>query len=195
MIYGYCRVSSKKQLDGNGLEAQEKEIIEKYPNARIYKEQFTGKTKVRPLLQEILQLLNKCDLIVVNKLDRIARNTIEGIEIIQELFNRNISIHVLNIGLLENTNMGRFFITVMLAIAEMERQTIIERTAAGLEIAKENPNFKNGRPPKYTSSQLDWAIDMLRYKSYKQVEKNTGISKSTLIREMKKRGLKKEDLI
>lgn len=71
------------------------------------------------------------DTLVVTKLDRLARNTKEGIEIIEDLFTRSVKNHVLNVGLLENTTMGRFFLQTMLVVGEMERNLIMERTQEG----------------------------------------------------------------
>ena len=190
MVIGYVRVSSKGQIENNSFEQQEREIKNKYINAKIYKEQFTGTTTHRPVLNEVMNELSSCDTLVVSKLDRLARTTCEGIELIQELFNKGVSVHVLNIGLLENTAMGQFFITTMLAVAELERNQIIERTQSGKAIAKLNPNFREGRPNKYTKEQINLALNLLKDNSYKQVEQMTGISKSTLIRA--KRKLKEE---
>jgi DNA invertase Pin-like site-specific DNA recombinase len=185
-IYGYCRISSKTQKDGYGLEVQKKEILLKYKEAEIYEEQYSAKTNERPVFQKVLGKLVSNDTLVVSKLDRLARNTVEGIQIVQELFERNVSVHVLNVGLLENTHMGKFFLTTLLAVAEMERNTIIERTQAGKEIAKLNPDYREGRPPKYTDKQIEWAISLLEKHSYPQVSKMTGISKSTIIRAVRK---------
>ena len=186
LVYGYCRVSTKSQMDNNSLEQQEAEILSKYYNAEIFKECYTGVTSNREILNELIEELIEGDTLVVTKLDRLARNTIEGIEIIENLFNKGVSIHVLNIGLLENTNMGRFFITTLLAVAEMERNTIIERTQAGKAIAKQKPGFKEGRPKKYSKNKIQNALEMLTCKggdkSYNEVAELTGISKSTLIR-------------
>lgn len=191
MIYGYTRVSTVKQFkDGNSLEAQEKEIIERYDNALIFKEQYTGKTTDRPVFNDLLSNLNAGDILVVTKLDRLARNTVEGIQIVQDLFNKEVSVHVLNVGLLENTSMGKFFLTTLLAVAEMERNTILERTQAGKEIAKTKEGFRDGRPPKYTKTQIDMALDLLDKYSYTEVEKKTQISKATLVRAMRKRKAK-----
>ena len=185
-ILGYCRVSTKGQLENNSLEQQENEILKKYVNAEIIKEGYTGATVNRPELNKLMDQLQEGDLLVVTKLDRLARNTVEGIEIIENLFNKGVSVHVLNIGLLENTTMGRFFITTLLAVAEMERNTIIERTQAGKAIAKQREGFKEGRPRKYSDKKLKQALKMLSINggeySYNQVEDITGISKSTLIR-------------
>lgn len=78
----------------------------------------------------------------MTKLDRLARNTREGIEVIEKLFAKNVKVHVLNVGLLENTTMGRFFLTTLLAVAEMERNLIIERTQEGKVIAKQRADFR-----------------------------------------------------
>lgn len=190
-IVGYCRVSTRGQADANGLEVQKEEILKKYPTAGIFLESYTGTKVDRPIFNNILDELYSGDTLVVTKLDRLARNTVEGIKIVEELFSKNISVHVLNIGLLENTSMGKFFLTTLLAVAEMERNTIIERTQAGKEIAKTKEGFKEGRPKKFTSKQLDHALSMLSINggsySYSEVEEITNISKSTLTRECRKR--------
>lgn len=187
-IYGYCRVSTKGQeTNGNGLESQQKEILDKYNTAIIQKESYTGTTTERPVFTDLLNHLKKGDTLVVTKLDRLARNTIEGIQIIQKLFAKGVAVHVLNVGLLENTSMGKFFLTTLLAVAEMERNTIVERTQAGKAIAKTKAGFKEGRPKKYTDTQLNYALELLDNHSYTEVERMTQISKSTLIREMRKR--------
>ena len=184
--YGYCRVSTKGQLDGNGLESQEQEILNKYPNAKIVKEQYTGTKLDRPIFNELIDSLEENDTLVVTKLDRLARNTVEGIQIIERLFENGVSVHVLNVGLLENTTMGKFFLTTLLAVAEMERNIIIERTQAGKEIAKQKDGFKDGRPKKFSNKQIAHALKLLENNSYKEVEQLTGISKSTLIRAKRK---------
>ena len=186
-VYGYCRVSSKSQLDNNSLEQQEREIIEKYYNAAIYKEQYTGTKKERPVFNEVVLKVSKGDILVVTKLDRLARTVKEGIEIIEDLFKKGVAVHVLNVGLLEDTTMGRFFMTTMLAVAEMERNLLLERTHAGKEIAKTKAGFRDGRPKKYKKKVMEYALSLLKINggtmSYKEVERETGISKSTLIRE------------
>ena len=186
MIKGYCRVSTKGQLEGNGLEVQEHEILEKYSNVEIVKEAFTGTKSDRPILNNLLEELQEGDTLVVTKLDRLARNTVEGIQIIERLFAKGVAVHVLNVGLLENTTMGKFFLTTLLAVAEMERNIIIERTQAGKEIAKNSPDFKEGRPRKFRNKQIEHALELLESKTYRQVEQLTGISKSTLIRAKRK---------
>lgn len=94
-----------------------------------------------------------------------------------------VQIHILNMGLVENTLTGNLILTVMLAFAEYERGMIVERTQTGKAVARQNPNFREGRPKKYTAIQIKHAMELLDSgKSYKQVEAMTGNSKSTLIR-------------
>ena len=189
MIYGYCRVSTKGQAkDGNSLEAQEKAIIERYKDAKIHTEAYTGTTTNRPVFSKLIESMQENDMLVVAKLDRLARNTVEGIQIVQEIFKKKASVHVLNVGLLEDTPMGQFFLTTLLAVAQLERSQIIERTQTGKSVAKQNnPDFREGRPVKYNEEQLNNAMELLEQHSYNQVSNMTGISKSTLIREKKKR--------
>lgn len=194
MIYGYCRVSTKGQLEGNGLEAQRKEILEKYNNAEIIEEAFTGTKTDRPKFNALIAELKKGDTLVVTKLDRLARNTVEGIQIVEGLFDKGVAVHVLNVGLLENTTMGKFFLTTLLAVAEMERNIIIERTQDGKAIAKakaeaEGKKFKEGRPKAHSQENIDRALKLLETMSYKEVVELTKISKSTLIRAKRERGL------
>lgn len=182
MIYGYARVSTVSQELEVQLQALESEGA-----TVIYKEKFTGTKTDRPQLNELLSKLNEGDKLVVTKLDRLARNTKEGIEIIEQLFAKGVKVHVLNVGLLEDTTMGRFFLQTLLAVAEMERNLIIERTQEGKVIAKQQSGFREGRPNKYTKKQLDHAMQMLSSHSFRQVAELTGISLSTLKRESRKR--------
>lgn len=73
----------------------------------------------------------------------------------------------------------------MLAFAGFERDMIVLRTQEGKAIAKHKEGFKEGRPKKYTKAQIEHAISLLDEYSYNKVAEMTGISKSTLIREMK----------
>lgn len=183
MIYGYARVSTAAQYrDGNSLEDQVA-ALQQYGCQKIIEEAFSGKTMDRPKFQKLLENLKEGDTLVVCKLDRFARTAIEGVQTVRELFDRGIRVHILNMGLIENTLTGNLILTVMLAFAEYERGMIVERTQTGKAVAKQNPNFKDGRPPKYTPEQIQLGLMLLEQgKTYKQVKALTSISKSTLIR-------------
>lgn len=183
-IYGYARVSSKKQLHGNSIEEQTTTLTANGA-ITITTEQYTGKTTSRPKLQKLLDSLQPGDTLMVTKLDRLARNVSEGIELIRALFKKDVKVHVLNIGLLENTSMGNFFITTLLAVAELERNMIIERTQAGKEVARTKAGFREGRPP-LPREKIQLAISLLDSYTYREVEAMTGISKATLVRYRRK---------
>lgn len=100
----------------------------------------------RPIFKKLIDNLTTGDILVVSKLDRFARNTVEGIKVVEQLFSKQIAIHILNIRLLEDTPMGRFFLTTMLAVAELKRNMIVERTQTGKELARLRKDFKEGRP-------------------------------------------------
>lgn len=183
MIYGYARVSTATQgRDGNSLEDQVA-ALEKYGCQEIIEEAFSGKTMERPKFQRLLDRLQEGDTLVVCKLDRFARTAIEGVQTVRELFERGVRVHILNMGLIENTLTGNLILTVMLAFAEYERGMIVERTQTGKAVARQDPNFRDGRPKKYTPQQIQLALDLLEQgRTYRQITEMTGISKSTLIR-------------
>lgn len=186
MIYGCCRVSTKHQLeDGNSVEDQQAQILEKYPNAEIVIEAYTGGEE-RPIFSELLDKVQKGDIIVCTKLDRFCRSVRVGLSYIDTLLDKGVSIHILNMGLIEDTSMGRLIYTVLLAFAEFEKNQIVERCQAGKEIAKTKEGFKDGRPKKFSREQLNHAVELLETRSYSQVESITGISKSTLQRAKRK---------
>ncbi|HCM90596.1 MULTISPECIES: recombinase family protein [Vagococcus] len=182
-IYGYARVSTGSQDFPTQLE-----LLEKSGCEIIFKEKHTGSKINRPEFIKLKNLLKKGDTFVVTKLDRFARSTIEGLTTTKELFERGVSVHILNQGLIENTPNGRLILTQLFAFAEYERDMIIERTQEGKAFAKKNdPNFKDGRPKKFTKDQLDLAFTLLENNSVKKVSKMTGISESTLYREKRRR--------
>lgn len=187
MIYGYARVSTKLQeTDGNSLEGQEKQLREAGA-MEIYKESFTGTKADRPQLSRLLEELKQGDTLIVTKLDRVARSMTQGSELVNSLLSRGIKVNILNIGVMDNTAASKLIRNIFFSFAEFERDMIIERTQEGKEIAKTKAGFTEGRPKKYTQEQLSHAVGLLEGHSYKEVEEMTRISKSTLIREVRKR--------
>lgn len=182
MIYGYCRVSTKGQAkDGNGLEVQRKAVLEAGAE-KIFCDAFTGTKSHRPELDKLLSAIQPGDKLIVTKLDRIARSATQGTELVQSLLENGITVHILNMGVLDNTPTGKLIRMIFFAFAEFERDMIVERTQEGKAIAKQNPDFTEGRPKKFRNQQITHALGLLQSNSYKQVEQMTGISKSTLIR-------------
>ena len=188
MEYGYIRVSSKSQAENNSLSEQEQMILEKYPSAEIHREVFTAAKDFnnRVVFNELVDRLVSADVLVVCKMDRFCRNVREGLDIIEHLMDEGIKIDILNLGVIDNSPIGRLLYTVLLAFAEFERNMIVERTQAGRELARQKDGYIEGRPRKFSNTQLSLAMQLLETHSYKQVSSMTGISKSTLQREKKR---------
>ena len=145
MIYGYKRVSTKKQAkDGNSLEAQEKALIENGAT-KIYGDAFTGTKTDRPALNELLSIVQAGDTIVVTKLDRLGRSLSKTTELITELIDKGVTVNILNLGVLNNSSMSTLLRNMLLAIAQFERDMIVERTSEGKEIKRDRGELKEGR--------------------------------------------------
>lgn len=192
MIYGYARVSTVTQgKNGNSLESQRAEL-ENYNCDEVIEEVYTGTKTDRPKFSELINKLKSGDTLVVTKLDRFARTAVEGVQIVQDLLKKGVKVNILNMGLIEDSPVGKLTLTIMLAFAEFERDMIVERTQAGKAVAKQNPDFKEGRPKVYGKKQIEHALSLLESHTYKEVEQLTGISKSTLIRAKRTSNIIKE---
>lgn len=186
MIYGYARVSSKtQQKDGNSLEEQRTQLI-RLGAQEIIEECFTGTTVQRPKFNELIERLCSGDTLIVTKFDRFARTASEGAALIKVLVDKGITVNIANMGVAQNTPTGKLMIQILLAFAEYERDMIVERTQAGKAIAKQHPDFREGRPHKFSKQQIDHALSLLDTHSYKQVSEMTGISVSTLVRAVRR---------
>lgn len=182
MIYGYARVSTVKQMkNGNSLEDQVRQLQEAGAQ-EIVTDSYTGTKMERPQFTALLERLQQGDKLIVTKLDRFARTAVEGGAIVKVLHEKGVTIHILNMGVADNTPMGKLMVTMLLAFAEFERDMIVERTQSGKAIARSNGKRVDGRPKKYKPDQMRHALELLEDNSYSEVEKMTGISKSTLIR-------------
>ncbi len=109
-------------------------------------EAYTGMKMERPKFTKLIEKLQAGDTLVVCKLDRFARTASDGVNLIKELFERGVSVHVLNMGLVEDTPNGRLMLHIMAAFAEYERDMIVERLADGkAEAKRQNPGYREGR--------------------------------------------------
>jgi DNA invertase Pin-like site-specific DNA recombinase len=148
MIYGYARVSTNGQArDGFGLEVQSAQLKEAGAEC-IFCDHFTGTKSSRPELDKLLSVIKSGDTLIVAKLDRIARSASQGTALVIQLLDRGIKVHILNMGMMDNTPTGKLIRGIMFAFAEFERDMIVERTAEGKKIAKQKPNYREGRPKK-----------------------------------------------
>ncbi|HFK7268207.1 recombinase family protein [Enterobacter bugandensis] len=147
MQVGYVRVSTNDQntaLQRNALQCAGCELI--------FEDKISGKTSERPGLKKALRTLSEGDTLVVWKLDRLGRSMRHLVTLIEELRSRDVNFRSLTDSIDTSTAMGRFFFHVMGALAEMERELIVERTRAGLAAARKQGRV-GGRRPKLTEQQ------------------------------------------
>ena len=182
-IYGYARVSTQSQEDNTSLDNQIK-ILKDNGCSEVFSEVYSGATMDRPVFNELDKTLKNGNTLVITKLDRFTRSTEHGISKIRELAQRGVKINILNMGIVDlNNPIGKMMFTILSSFAEYEKDCIVERMKEGKEIAKQNPNFREGRPLIHKESKKAHALELLKGgKTYKEVERLTGISKSTLIR-------------
>ena len=161
MIYGYARVSTVRQEKrGNSLDEQTA-MLKEAGAQEIIADSYTGTKMDRPQFTALLSRLQEGDKLIVTKLDRFARTAVEGGQIVKELHEKGVTIHILNMGIADNTPMGKLMVTMLLAFAEFERDMIVERTQGGKAIARANGKRVDGRPKKFTPQQLSHAMSLL----------------------------------
>lgn len=143
--YGYIRVSTTEQArSGLGLAAQRTRITEQAlargwgPITWQVDDGWSGKSLDRPALAELLDRIGPGDRLVVAKLDRLSRSVQDFIGLLRRSRDEGWSVAVLELDLDTGTTMGRFVVTIMAAVAELERGLISDRTSAALQAAKAN---------------------------------------------------------
>lgn len=186
MIRGYVRVSTVGQADGNSIEAQTEQLRAKGAEI-IYTDVMSGAKEHRPELDRLLSEVQPGDTVICCKLDRLSRASSAGYELVQGLLERNVIVDILNIGRMDSTPTGKLILQIFLAFAQYERDCITIRMQEGKAIARQKPGYHEGRPQKYGRKRLDHAMNLLEEFSYKEVERQTGISVSTLSREARRR--------
>ena len=172
MLIGYARVSTQDQNLALQYDALMHAGCQKI---------FETKAE-RPGLSLCLEMLREGDTLVVWKLDRLGRSVKQLVNLVGELQEQGIHFKSLTDSIDTSTAAGRFFFHVMASLAEMERELMVERTRAGLEIARQS-GHKGGRKPKMTDSKIESAKKLLASGiSPKEVAKNLGVSVPTLYR-------------
>ena len=187
MKYGYARVSTRGQATrGNSLEDQRKQLQDAGCE-QIVEEQYTGTTTDRPAFDALVSQLKSGDTLIVTKLDRFARSAAAGSQLITQLTQQGIKVHILNMGEINDSPQGRLMMQILLAFAEFERDLIVERTQAGKAIARTKFGFREGRPPiSAAKKELGARLIIDEHKSYKEASEATGLSISTLTRAVRK---------
>jgi DNA invertase Pin-like site-specific DNA recombinase len=185
MKIGYARVSTDEQNLALQMDALEAEGCE-----RVYKDTASGTRANRKGLADAVTSCAAGDVLTVWKLDRLGRSLSDLVKLAETLKEREIGLKVLaGAGTaIDTTNaQGRFVFGVVAAVAEFERELIVERVTAGMKAARRRGQHL-GRPRKLPPERLDVAADLLASgKSWRQVARALSVSTSTLRDGLKRR--------
>ena len=177
VLIGYARVSTQDQ----NLDLQT-EALTKAGCKRIFNDKISGSRAERPGLTKALEMLREGDTLIVWKLDRLGRSVKNLVDLVGELHKQGIQFKSLTDAIDTGTPSGRFFFHVMGSLAEMERELTVERTRAGLEVARQLGR-KGGRKRQMTDSKIESAKKLLASGiPPRDVATNLGISVPTLYR-------------
>jgi DNA invertase Pin-like site-specific DNA recombinase len=166
MKYGYCRVStSKKDASGQFVQTtdlQRDALMDAGISAsHIYEDRISGKAKDRPGLSALLDVVQSGDEVIVWKLDRLGRSVRNLLEVAETLKERGVSIRSLTDGIDTKGPLGGFLLTILGAVAELERETISERVTAGMATAKRS-GVTLGRRMKLSPSAREDVLESAR---------------------------------
>jgi DNA invertase Pin-like site-specific DNA recombinase len=140
---GYARVSTAEQNEARQLQSFES-YTEKIK--KVFIDKLSGKDTKRPQLRAMLDYVREGDVVVVSDFSRLARSTKDMLQIVQELTNKGVGLISLKENVNTDTPQGRFMLTVFAALAELERETILQRQREGIAIAKQEGKYR-GRSP------------------------------------------------
>lgn len=177
MLIGYARVSTQDQNLDLQIEALTKAGCEK-----LFDDKISGSRAERQGLAKALEILREGDTLIVWKLDRLGRSVKNLVNLVSELHKQGVQFKSLTDAIDTGTPSGRFFFHVMASLAEMERELTIERTRAGLEVARKLGRT-GGRKRKMTDSKIESAKKLLANGVPPcDVAHNLGVSVPTLYR-------------
>ncbi len=183
---GYVRVSTAEQND-----ERQKEALEKYHIDKWFEEKVSGKDTNRQKLQDMLEYCREGDTIYVHDFSRLARSTKDLLTIVELLEKKKVHLVSNKENMDSSTATGRLMLTMIAAIAEFERQNLIERQREGIAIAKRKGKYKGGQFKQVDDSlfQRLYAEYMSRLINKRQMAEALKISRPTLNRILKEKGL------
>lgn len=188
MKIGYARISTRGQHLDLQIDALKKAGCEK-----IYKDIKSGSLSNRPALDQLLNDVNKNDVIIIWKLDRLGRSLKNLVDLINTLNEKGVGLKSINDPVDTTTAQGRLIFNIFGSLAEFERELIKERTIAGLEAAREKGKI-GGRPKGLTKKAQNVALTAeYLYKEQKltvnEILEQLGIGRATLYRYLKYRNV------
>ena len=141
MRVGYIRCSTVVQNESRQVVMLQEQNVEK-----VFMDKASGKNTDRKAFKEMMSFVREKDLVICESISRIARNTRDLLTIISDLTEKGVEFISLKENIDTTTPQGRFMLTVFAALAELERENILERQREGIEIAKAEGKYKGRKP-------------------------------------------------
>ena len=180
MKVGYVRISTKEQNT-----ARQDVLMEQLDVEKVYTDKVSGKNTDRPELHKMMDFVREGDVVIVESFSRFARNTRDLLDLTETLEGKGVTFVSKKEAIDTGTPAGKFMLTVFAALAELERETLLERQAEGIAIAKAEGRMK-GRPKKaedtFAETYLDWKSGKI---SASKAASKLGIARSTWYRKAK----------
>ena len=176
MKVAYIRVSTEEQH-----EARQKEAMKGFGIDKYFIEKKSGKDADRAQLQAMLEFVREGDTVYIHSLDRLARSTKDLLAIVEQLQAKGVELHSNKESIDTSTATGKLMLTMIGAIAEFERQNLLERQREGIAIAKEEGKYKGRKQVKPETWEESYAKYKAReIKSVSELAKVLGISRPTV---------------
>lgn len=177
MNVAYIRVSTIEQNEARQLEAMKDKHIEKY-----FTEKVSAKNTNRPKLQEMLDFVREGDTIYIHDFSRLARSTEDLLNIVNQLNDKGVHLVSNKENLDTSTPTGKLLLTMIGAIAQFERENLLERQREGIKIAKEQGKFKGGQPKTIDKELFEKLKEQYNRREINKVQfaKQLNVSRPTL---------------
>ena len=184
MKIGYIRISTADQNT-----ARQELLMEQLGVDEVYIDRMSGKNTNRPELQRMMEYVRRGDTVIVESISRFARNTRDLLELVEKLSAKGVEFVSKKEAIDTTTPTGKFMLTVFGAVAELEREYILQRQREGIAIAKDNGVYKGRKPiqpPELEMIMAKWQRGKI---TAAEAMRQLGMSKSTFYRKVKRQPL------
>lgn len=178
----YARVSTQEQNEARQMEAAKQNECEK-----VFLDKASGKNAERKELKAMLSFVRQGDTVVVSEISRLARNTADLLSLVNQLNEKGVAFVSLKENLDTNTPTGKFMLTIFAAMAEMERETILQRQAEGIAEAKKAGKYQGRKPmeidkKKFAAACKEWRAGD---RTAVSIQKEFGMTATTFYKKVK----------
>lgn len=181
MKIGYIRISTTDQNT-----ARQELLMEQLGVDEVYIDRISGKNTNRPELQKMMEYVRRGDTVIVESISRFARNTRDLLELVEQLSVKGVEFVSKKEAIDTTTPTGKFMLTVFGAVAELEREYILQRQREGIAIAKDNGVYKGRKPiqpPELEKVMVKWRRGKI---TAAEAMRQLGMSRSTFCRKVKR---------